>query len=691
MREFTKDEQGRYQARVLVVEDDPILRTQLRYMVAKRVTEVREAPDGMAGLAAWREWVPDLVITDVLMPKMDGLEMSEIIRAEDPYAQIIVVTSSSEARHLRQALDIGIDRYVMKPLDEAFLLDALRKCLRDLQGIRDLHLARLVFESVSEGVMVTDDRGRILVVNPTFCELTGFREDEVLGQGAGILSSGTHDAAFYQAMWDSLKSLGRWAGEIVNRRKDGQHYTEWLSIVAVEEASRRATRYVGLFSDITERKREEERIRRMAHFDLLTGLPNRALFLDRLKRALSRVDRRGGDLALLFLDLDRFKPINDLHGHAFGDQVLIEAARRMTASVRAVDMVSRHGGDEFVILIEASDAREAAANVAAKLIDTISQPYTVWGREVVLGASLGVAIYPEDGKSADALLESADAALYNAKRAGRGQFRFFAHSDQLDVESRLSLEDALTEGVSEGRFELRYLPEISLSTGRVERLEALLRFRHPKQGLMEAGHFLELAERLGLMPTLGLQTLRAASQVLAQPACKDIGLTLDISARQLVSLDDPGLVLHWLEQAGIRPDRVMFEFPEQAVTGNEEGLRVLYNLHSLGFACGLDDFGAGYCSFSLLRQLPLASIKIDLSFVHEMEHSEQFRELVAALIAFGKRLGLRTVAEGVTCPSQLAFLRESGCDAVQGYLFGEPMAADALTEYLATAPWRQYF
>jgi diguanylate cyclase (GGDEF)-like protein/PAS domain S-box-containing protein len=690
MREVPKDQQGRYDVRVLVVEDDPIIRTQVKRMVSKLVAEVQEAADGAAGLALWRSWIPDLVITDIMMPIMDGLEMSAAIKQDDPAAQIIVVTSSGEAQHLRQALEVGIDRFVMKPLDEVLLADALRKCLLDVQRQRELHMARLVFESTTEGVVVTDDAGQILAVNPAFSVLTGYREDEVLGEKISILASGRHGTAFYHAMWEALLGVGRWTGEIVNKRKNGEFYEEWLSIVAVEETSKRATRYVGMFSDITERKREEDHIRRLAHFDLLTGLPNRALFLDRLKRALSRLDRRGGNLALLYLDLDRFKPINDEYGHAFGDQVLIEAAKRMGTCVRDVDMVSRRGGDEFVILLEAADVVSAAAAVAAKLIKAVSAPYDLGGRAVVIGASVGVAIYPENGKDADALLEAADAALYVAKREGRGNFRFAQREDHDILNARLDLEEALAEGVSKNQFELRYLPEISLHTGQVERLEALLRFRHPEQGVLDAARFLDIAERLGIMPAVGLHSLHEAVKALDAAGLSSVDLTLDVSARQLTAFSDIEPVLGWLRRLGMPPGRITFEFPERVVTGNEEGLRVLYHLKSAGFLCGLDDFGAGYCSFGLLQQLPLSSLKIDLAFVEEIEHSEQSRELVAALIAFGKRLGLRTVAEGVNSPAQLNFLRENGCDAVQGFMFGQPLSASELPAYFGQQVWRKH-
>ncbi len=682
------NDEGLIEARVLVVDDDPVVRAQLQQVVAGMVTEVHAADDGLTGLALWRGWNPDLVVTDIMMPIMDGLVMSKAIRREDASAQIVVVTSSSEAQHLRQALDIGIDRYVLKPVDKRLLEDAIFKCLKDLYRQRELKLARLVFESTTEGVVVTDDQHRILAVNPAFSEITGYREDEAMGRKASLMASGKHDAAFYHNMEECLRSLGRWSGEIVNRRKSGELYSEWLSIVAVEQPGKRGMQFIGLFSDITERKREEDNIRRLAHFDSLTGLPNRILLMDRLKRAMSRVGRRGEPLGVLYLDLDRFKPVNDQYGHAFGDLVLIQAAERMVDCVRDVDMVSRRGGDEFIIVLDVQqDLREGVALVARKLIDAVSQPYRIEGREVSIGASIGVAIYPYDGDDMESLLEAADAALYAAKREGRGNYRFYRHEDQQVVNARLSLEDALRRGNAEGRFELRYLPEISLASGRVERIEMLLRFRHPDHGVMEARRFLDLAEELGLLTDLGLKMLAQAVWALASNEIQHVGLTMDMSARQLAALGGAQPIIEALAGLSLPREALTFEFTERAVTGNEVGLKTLYSLANAGFRCSLDDFGAGYCSFALLQQLPLSSIKIDMSFIEEIDQVKQSRELVAALLAFGKRLGLRTVAEGVNTPTQLAFLRENGCDAVQGYLFGEPLESTELQAYLSAQSW----
>lgn len=678
-------------AHVLVVEDDAVLRHIFLHMVAAMGAEVRTAENGAVGLQVWKVWRPDLVLTDILMPMMDGLEMSRSIKALDADAQIVVVTSSSEVGHLRLALDIGIDRYVLKPVDPILLGDALVKALRDAHRLRELRLAKLVFEAAGEGMVVTDAQGIILTVNPAFCEISGYREDEVLGKTTAILNSGKQDRDFYRGMWDRLRAVGRWSGEIVNRRKSGELYPEWLSIVEVKDPAQRATRYVGLFSDITERKREEDHIRRLAHYDILTGLPNRILFADHLKRAVARMSRAGGKLAVLYLDLDRFKPVNDLYGHAAGDQVLMEAARRMAACMRTGDTISRRGGDEFVALLEARDAKNSAAIVGRKLIQAVSQPYEIDGHHLVIGASIGVALFPDDAGSADSLLAAADTALYAAKEEGRGDFRFFRLEDQLDTHARLALEEALRRGVKEGGFELRYLPEFSLRDGRLERVEALLRFNHPGEGLLEPGRFLEIVERLGLTPELGMQSLAEAAHLIGILGQGNIGLTMDVSALQLAHLSSSGDIEGILRESGLAPNAVTFEFPESAVDDNESGLRNLLALTQKGFQIALDDFGAGLCSFPLLQKLPLSSIKVDLLFVEEIEANSQNRELLAALIGFARRLGIRAVAKGVNSPGQLAFLRECGCDAAQGLLFGEPLRAVELAPYLREQAWLSHF
>ncbi len=677
-------------ARVLVVEDSPSLRALIQQVIAARVAEVRVAADGAEGLALWRSWQPDLVVTDVVMPVMDGLAMSRAIRTEDPDAQIIVVSASSQSSHLHEALDIGIDRYVSKPIDALLLDDAVVKCLRDAWRRRDLRLAQLAFESASEGMMVTDATGRILAVNPAFSEISGYRADEAIGNTPAMFASGQHDDDFFRNMWGVLASAGRWSGEVINRRKSNDVYAGWLSIVAVSEAGGRVTRYVGLFSDITERKREEEYIRRLAHFDALTGLPNRILFGDRLRRMMALLERSNGKMALLYLDLDRFKPVNDRYGHAFGDKVLIEVAKRMAACLRDSDTLSRRGGDEFVALLSGDDSNSSAALVSRKLIDAVARPMLIDGHSIEVGVSIGVAIYPADGADADALLEAADTALYAAKQETRGNFRFYRHEDQSVAQARISLDAALLRGREDQRFTLCYLPEIDLASGHVTRVEMLLRFRHPELGLLDARRFFEHAEKLGLMPQLGLESLHAAAALLSRLKRPALGLSMNLSARQLAALAEPAALLAILRDSGLSPGVLTLEYAESALTDNAAGLTGLYALAQAGFACALDDFGVGYCSFALLQQLPLSSIKIDVSFIEETDRNPQSRELVAALLAFAKRLGLRTIAEGVSSAEQLRFLRDNGCDAAQGFLFGPPLAAEELDSYIKAESWRRH-
>ncbi|MEW5788237.1 MAG: EAL domain-containing protein [Pseudomonadota bacterium] len=674
-------------ARVLVVEDDPILLAQLRHLVVKWGCEARVAANGLEGLKAWHAWRPDVVLTDIVMPVMDGLAMAGAIREVDAAAQIVVVSSSEDSRHLRSALEVGIDRYVLKPVDEGLLLDALVKCLRDAHRLQELHLARMVFESAGEGVVVSDAQGLILTANPAYCDMSGYRENDLQGRRLAEVNPAWLGDDLSRDMREGLAAVGRWSGEVVNRRKSGETYPVWLSMVSVEDPARRVARYVSLMSDITERKREEERIRRLAHYDALTGLPNRVLFLDHLRRAVARMARVGGRLALLYLDLDHFKPVNDLYGHETGDRVLAEAARRMQGCMRQADTVSRRGGDEFVALLESGDAKNAAAMASRKLIEAVSAPYEIQGHHFIIGASIGIAIYPDDGTSPEALLAAADGALYTAKAEGRGDFRFHSPRDQLDTRARLSLEESLRQGVGQGAFELRYLPEIRLESGQVERVEVLLRFRHPQEGLLEPDRFLDVAERLGLLPGLGLRTLTEAARVVGQLGDGELGLTLDMSALQLAQLDEPARLAELLAEAGLPPHALTLEFPEEVVTDNEAGLKNLMTLAQAGFRISLDDFGAGFCSFSMLQQLPLSAIKIDRLFVEEIETNPQSRELVAALIAFARRLGIPTVAEGVNSPGQLDFLRDNGCESVQGFLFCEPLEDGELGPYLAGQPW----
>lgn len=677
-------------ARVLVVDDDPFALALINRLVEPVVAELLLAHDGVTGLEVWRHEQPDVIITDVNMPDMDGLTMSGKIKSMDPDAQIIVLSGSNKTENLTRAIEVGVDRYVFKPVDAKLLIDALAKSFKDRQRALDIRMAQMVFEVANEGIMITDTVPNVLMVNPAFSQITGYRPDEIIGQPTSILSSGEHDEAFYRGLWSTLHAHGRWSGEITNRRKNGDRYTQWLSIAAVSSRFSGVQRYVGLISDISDRKREEEQIRRLAHFDNLTGLPNRAQFNDRLSREIAAANRKRTELAVLYVDLDYFKQINDKFGHAMGDEVLRLTASRMCANVRQTDTVSRRGGDEFVVILDANEGKASAQIVCEKIADALAQPCVINGKTIHIGVSIGVAMYPTDADDLDSLLNAADMALYEAKRTGRGRHCFYRSETMRVANSRQDMERALRAGLNNWSYSLRYLPEISLATGELENVEALLRFHHPTLGLMDAGRFLEIAESIGIMPELGRKALAKASeelQELSKTHCK-MGLVVDLSARQMSAPNAVASLLNILKDVGLKPEEVTFECPESALKGNPEAMETLYQLASSGCKFTLDDFGAGYCSFSLISQLPMSSIKIDRTFIGQIDNSIQYRQLVAALVAFGQRLHLRTIAEGVETETQIHFLKEIGCDSVQGYAFGEPMSIESLQNFLKSECWK---
>ena len=668
--------------RVLVVDNEQTTLDVLQTVLSGHVAEIFWATDVESGMANWSRHQPDIALIEYRLPDGDGLDMCKQIRALDPDATIMVMAAATDPDYLHRIIGEGIDAHIAKPIDEFLLLDRFRRCLRDRQRVLDLKMASLVFEVVNEGIIITDEKSRILAVNPAFSVLTGYRPNEVVGMRTSILSSGLHAPDFYRLIWDSLLTHGRWSGELTNRRKDGSHYEQWLSIAAVDGQFGFPRRYVGLISDITERKREEERVRRLAHIDSLTGVANRVLFHDRLHRSIARAHRYRYKLAILYVDLDHFKQVNDNWGHAAGDEVLRVAASRMVHSVRVTDTVSRRGGDEFVLIIEQNDDPEELGSICQKLLSQISRSIPLGTSNIQVDASIGVAIYPDDAEQPEDLLAAADMALYEAKSEGRSRFRFYRQKSAPNFRGRLDMEQALRDGLVNWRYAIRYLPEISLQTGKVEHVEALLRFQHPEFGLLDAGRFLEIAEEIGIMPELGHKALVQAASELTQIS-GELGLVVDLSARQLMAPDAVKHLLAILLKAGVPTERITFECTESALTGNEWAVKTVLALAESGCKFSLDDFGAGYCSFGLLSQLPMNSIKIDRSFVAEIVLNPQMRSLVSALVAFGKQLGVRVIAEGVENLAQLEILREVGCDAAQGYLFGRPVGFDDLGSFSA--------
>lgn len=551
----------------------------------------------------------------------------------------------------------------------------------------ELQLAAAVFEQSSEGFMVTDADLRIVKINPAFTTITGYGVDEVAGQTPALLASGHHGREFYQRMWQELDTSGQWQGEIWNRRKDGQVYPEWLSITRVRDPSGQTRHYIAIFSDTSQRKAHEAQIRTLAHYDALTGLANRTLLRDRVDHDLNQARRHGQPLALLFLDLDHFKNINDSLGHHLGDLLLVEVARRLSGLVRSQDTVARLGGDEFVAVLPDTHA-QGAAHIARKLLARIAEPYLLEQHELSITPSIGIAMFPDDGEDYQSLYRCADTAMYRAKQVGRNGYSFFTAEMQANSIRTLQLDNALRRAMERDQLQLHYQPQLSLETGRVIGVEALLRWNHPEWGPVSPAEFIPVAESSGQILQMGEWVLRTAARQLR--AWQDAGLqpmvmAVNLSAVQFRLPRLPELVMDILLEAGLAPDQLELELTESVAMHDPQGAVAIMNrLHERGILMSVDDFGTGYSSLSYLKRFRVYKLKIDQTFVRDMCNDPEDALIVGAIINLAQSLGLRTIAEGVENADQLALLRARGCTEVQGYHIARPMTAQALEAWLRT-------
>ena len=562
------------------------------------------------------------------------------------------------------------------------------------QAEAQLALAAKVFEQSGEGILITDAQGTTIMVNQAFTAITGYSEAEALGQTPGMLASGRHDKAFYRAMWDAISTQGRWQGEVWNRRKDGGLYPELLSIIRVLDAQGAVTHYIGISSDITQHKEAQAHIQRLAHFDPLTGLPNRALLNDRVRHDLSTARRNHAELAVMFVDLDHFKNVNDTLGHRIGDALLVEVAERLKGVVREVDTVSRQGGDEFILLLPDTGA-EGAAHVAGKLLEAVGQPFQIKGFELSVTLSIGIALYPGDGEDFESLSKCADAAMYRAKHDGRNTYRYFTAEMQARSAHSLQMENALRRAVERKQLQLHYQPQISLQDGCLIGIEALLRWEHPELGMIAPADFIPIAEESGQILPIGEWALRSA--VGQMKAWIDAGLTpmtmsVNLSAVQFRHPHLPELVTQVLDETSLAPQYLELELTESvAMDDAPAAIAVMDRLNARGVRMSIDDFGTGYSSLSYLKRFKVHRLKIDQSFVRDIGEDPEDRAIVSAIISLAGSLGLRTIAEGVETEGQLAFLREQGCNEVQGYYFSKPKPADAFEAFVRAdypAAWR---
>lgn len=552
-----------------------------------------------------------------------------------------------------------------------------------------LRLAQRVIEASLDGIIITDSRGIIQSVNPKFTQVTGYSEQEAIGQSTGLLSSGRHSADFYNHLWDALHHSGYWQGEIWNRRKNGEVYPEWLTITAIYDDDGDVSQFAAIFSDISDRKKDEERIRRLAFFDDLTGVANRRLFQDRLEQAIANAHRHQHRLAVLFLDLDMFKRINDSLGHLVGDEVLKIVAGRLAHTVREGDSVARLGGDEFTVMVPEVSSMEGLMILAERINDSICDPIVVGSHELYISTSIGISIYPDDGQSPDELVKNADAAMYRVKADGRGSYHRYTDALHHDSVRELTIETRLRKAIKENVFEIYYQPKVDLTAGKVIGFEALLRwFDQENQQFISPAEFIPVAERLGLIGTLGDWVLNEVCRHLVQwqqDGLEILPVAVNISAQQLMKDNLAETVSRILKMTGASASWLELEvtescfIPEQA----DRIAQILHELRSEGINISIDDFGTGYSSLSYLRRLPLDALKIDRSFVMHVPDNEEDARLASTIIAMAKGLGLRVIAEGIEDERQLDFLRQHGCHQGQGFMFAKPSPEKQVRSWLA--------
>ena len=549
-----------------------------------------------------------------------------------------------------------------------------------------LRLAASVYQNSREGMMIADQKGNIVDVNPAFTTITGYGLDEVLGRNPRIFGSGRQDRPFYLAMWRGLKSTGFWQGEIWNRRKDGTLFAEWLSITTLRNPDGSVHRYIALFTDITEKKRSEEMIWRQANFDLLTGLPNRRMFLDRLGQELKQAHREQQQMALLFLDLDRFKEVNDTLGHHVGDELLVEAARRISACVRESDTVARLGGDEFVIVL--SNVRDPCdvEAIAGMLIERLAAVFELGGEEIFISASIGITLYPADATQLEQLLQNADQAMYVAKNGGRNRFSYFTPSLQEAAQMRLRLSSELRGALAGEQFKVYVQPIVELGSGRIFKAEALLRWLHPVLGMVSPMKFIPLAEETGLINEIGDWVFRETARWIKRWQ-DNIGQTIQVSVNKSpVQFQTAGSLERWqayLDEAALQGQSIAIEITEGLLlNARSEVMDRLLQYRDAGVQISIDDFGTGYSALSYLKKFNIDYLKIDQSFVRNMATDGADLALCEAIVVMAHKLGLKVIAEGVETELQRDLLTDMGCDFGQGYWFARPMPAEQFEQFL---------
>ncbi len=553
-----------------------------------------------------------------------------------------------------------------------------------------LTLMEEVFEHSLEGIVITDSDSIIIKVNPAFTNITGYTEQEVLGKNPSILKSDHHNPHFYQSMWESIQTDGRWAGEIWNRHKDGNAFPEWLSISAIRNSEGQTSHYVGVFHDISDMKRQEELLRYHALHDSMTGLPNMFLLKNRIEQSILHSKRDKNRFGVVFLDLDNFKKINESLGLAIGDILLKDAATRLRSIARNVDTVARHGGDEFIVLVESIEDEKPVIVLAQRILMAFKEPFKILESTFHIGISMGIAIFPEDGEDSDTLLRNADTAMYRAKDVGKETFAMYTISLNETAERNILMETEIRKALSDKNFEVHYQPQMDLRTGKIVGVEGLARLNIINGPAMAPDEFIPFSEEAGLIFEIDRVIMEKAlveiGSLINNGSCP-LKLALNCSAKLLHLKRLPNIITGYLAKFNFNPEWFELEITESSIMQNyRESLDVIHRVKETGISISLDDFGTGYSSLAQLKNLPIDTIKIDRSFVEEIETNVSNAHIIEAVVTLSRKFGIKVVAEGVETEEQLSFVRAAGCDIVQGYFISRPLRFENLRNYLGLGP-----
>lgn len=574
--------------------------------------------------------------------------------------------------------------------------DAAGRALRMIGTRRDIselrrqaeqqRLAATVFEAASEGMVIMNDHYRVLAVNDACCALSGYSREELLGHSVARIAGSPESQRQYQAMREALELHGHWQGELIETRKSGEVYPQWVQLREVRDANDSVTHVVAFISDLSVRRKIEERLRYLTHYDDLTGLANRGLLKERLHEACQRVRRNGRNMAVLYIDLDRFKLLNESLGHEAADALLREMSRRITQTLADADTIARLSGDEFVVLFDAYGSLSSLAHLGSRLLQRIRKPLIIDEQELVISASIGVSLMPDNSRDAEVLLRQANMAMQQAKHLGGNTLQFFTDRPQASSMQYLQLENQLRKALEVGQLEVFYQPRLSLADDALEAAEALVRWRHPQRGLVAPAHFIPLAEETGLIIPLGEFVLREAcrqARQWQQDGLAEIRVSVNLSVKQLRQGNFVSLVRQVLEETGLPATMLELELTEsQLLDDIDNAISISEQLRALGVRLAIDDFGTGFSSLSYLKRFPVDYVKIDRSFISELEHSSQDAAITRAIIAMVHSLERKVVAEGVETQAQMDFLKANQCDEIQGYLLSPPVPAEQFAELL---------